>query len=205
MTADEATPRGENEKPDVPANDEQTQKRRTITNFEVKKLLEAAIVLMREIKIQSNLGNLADTHSDPHIWGYRLGRCHEASTVFCQMYSRVFGNKKDANEVAAQGQIDPTKNLNPNADLKIPDGKDDYPPPPPPPSVEPASEPSDSSGAPDANTVQQTSSASDTPPPPPSSQPNLTVTQSRIGGKKRKEAQAQMFFDSSTGHVTDHP
>ncbi len=204
MTADEPTPKGENEKPEVQTDAEQTQKRRTITNFEVKKLLEAAIVLMQEIKIQSNLGNLADTHSDPHIWGYRLGRCHEAATVFCQMYSRVFGKKKDANEVAAQGQIDPTKNLNPNADLKIPDGKDDYPPPPPPPSVEPASDPS-SSGAPDANTVQQTSTASDTPPPPPSSQPNLTVTQSRIGGKKRKEAQAQMFFDSSTGHVTDHP
>ena len=65
MTADETTPRGENEKPDVPANDEQTQKRRTITNFEVKKLLEAAIVLMQEIRGQSNLGNLADTHTDP--------------------------------------------------------------------------------------------------------------------------------------------
>lgn len=204
MTADEATPRGENEKPEVQADAEQTQKRRTITNFEVKKLLEAAIVLMQEIKIQSNLGNLADTHSDPHIWGYRLGRCHEAATVFCQMYTRVFGKKKDAKDGAAQGQIDPTKNLNPNADLKIPDGKDDYPPPPPPPPPEPASDPS-SSGAPDANTVQQTSSARDTPPQPPSSQPNLTVTQSRIGGKKRKEAQAQMFFDSSTGHVTDHP
>lgn len=201
MTADEATPRGENEKPDVPANAEQTPKKRTITSFDIKKLLEAAIVLMREIKIQSNLGNLADTHSDPHIWGFRLGRCNEAATVFCTMYNNVFG-KYEKKEVAAQEQNAA------NASLKIPDGKEDigYQPPPPPPQSEPASEPSDSSGSPDANTVQQTSSASDTPPPtPPSSQPNLTVTQSRIGGKKRKEAQAQMFFDSSTGHVTDHP